>query len=109
MNISYDMNPPADVPRNLRHRCDAWLERRDQFLNMKALARLDGVLLNLRHDIYDPNRLSKPIQSMAMRALDCREEIIAGGDGTRRTFSDFARIHTPRNRLDSLPIEFDSP
>lgn len=109
MHISDDMNPPADVTHDLQQRCEAWLERRDQFLNMRASAREDGTHLNLRHDIYDPARLSEPMRSMAMRALGYREEIIAGGEGTRRTFSDFARMQTARNRLDSLPIDFDSP
>ena len=90
----------------LQQRCDAWLKRRDWFLNMKSSARKDSVHFSLRRDIYDPVRLAEPIRSMAMRALGYREEIIVGGEGTRRTFSDFARMHTPRNRFDSVPIEF---
>lgn len=75
---------------------------------MRASAREEGTHLNVRQDIYDPARLEEPIRSMAMRALGYREDIIAGGEGTRRTFSDFARMHTPRDQLDSLPMDFNA-
>ena len=108
MRNSDDVNPTAEITDDVRQQCEAWLERRDWFLNMKSKAREDGVHFNLRHDIYDPARLAEPIRSMAMRALGYREEIIVGGAGTRRTFSDFARMHTPRDQLDSLPIDFNA-
>ena len=103
------MNPPAEIADDLPLRCEAWLERRDELLAIKSAAYNDGVHFTLKQSAYDPAFLSEPMRSMAMRALSYPEENIVGPAGTRRTFTDFVRIHTPRDRLDSLPIDFDAP
>lgn len=109
MSTPHDLNPPAQTADDLHKRCEAWLERRDELLAIKSAAYNDGVHFTLKQSMYDPAHLSEPMRSMAMRALGYPEEIIVDREGTRRTFSDFARTLTPRDRLDSLPIEFDAP
>ena len=76
---------------------------------MKSAAYNDGAQFKLGYGVYDPARLAEPIRSMAMRALGYQEEIMVRLARTRRTFTDFVRIHTPRDRLDLLPIGFDAP
>ena len=103
------MNPPAEIADGLHQRCEEWLERRDEFLAIKSAAHNDGVHFALKQSVYDLAYLSEPMRSMVMRALGFPEQIIIGSEGTCQTFSDFARTRTPRDRLYSLPIDFDAP
>ena len=109
MSTPHDLNPPAQTADDLHKRCEAWLERRDELLAIKSAAYNDGVHFTLKQSVYDPAHLSEPMRSMAMRELRYREEIIVGEEGTRHTFTDFARARTQRDGLDSLPIRFGAP
>ena len=109
MSISNDMNLRAESTDDLHQRCEAWLERRDEFLAIKSAAYNDGAHFTLKQSVYDPAYLSEPMRSIAMHALGYRAEIIVGDEGTRQTFTDFARARTQRDGLDSLPIDFGAP
>ena len=109
MSISDDMNPHSESTDDLHQRCEEWLERRNEFLGIKSAVYNDDVHLTLKQTVYDPDRLSEPMRSMATRALGYCEEIIVGGERVRRTFSDFARAPMLRDGLDSPPIDFDAP
>lgn len=81
----------------LRQRCEAWLTNRDRWLLAKSVARETyGAHFSLNPSAFGPERLSEPLRSMAMRALEYPEDLIAIIPGVRRTFTDFARLHHPR-------------
>lgn len=81
----------------LRQRCDAWLANRDHWLSVKWKAReTDGAHFSLKRSVFDPECLAEPLRSMAMRALDYPEALIKGAPDARRTFTDFARLHSSR-------------
>ena len=54
MSISDDMNPHSESTDDLHQRCEAWLERRDEFLAIKSAAYNDGAHLTLKQSVYDP-------------------------------------------------------
>ena len=90
----------------LQRQCEAWLANRDHWLLAKWKAReTDGAHFSLRPSVFDPECLTEPLRSMAMRALEYPEELITGSPGARRTFTDFARLHLPRG-ADVNGVEF---
>lgn len=100
--MSSDKNPST-----LQQQCDAWLKRREQSLQAKTKARdAYGAHFLLKPSVYDPEVLAEPLRSMAMRALGYSEDQIAG-TVTRRTFTDFARKHTPGNASGAPPDDAD--
>ena len=92
---------------DLAAECEAWLTRRDRALIARDRARhCPGAMhFTLRRSVYDPEALAEPLRTIAMRALGYPDDLIAG-IATRRTFTDFARKHTPREGLGESPRDF---
>lgn len=87
----------AENDDGLNQQCAGWLANRDRCLLAKAKAReIDGAHFSLNPSAFDPECLAEPLRSMAMRALDYPEALIKGAPDARRTFTDFARLHSPR-------------
>lgn len=92
---------------DLAAECEAWLTRRDRALTARDRARHcpSAMHFTLRRSVYDPEALAEPLRTIAMRALGYPDDLIAG-IATRRTFTDFARKHTPREGLGEPPRDF---
>jgi hypothetical protein len=99
--------PNLTTPANVVAECEAWLTRRDRALTARDHARHgpDAVHFTLRRSVFDPEALTEPLRTMAMRALGYPDYLIAG-TATRRTFTDFARKHTTREGLGGSPRDF---
>ncbi|MDA3897347.1 MAG: hypothetical protein PF482_14525 [Desulfobacteraceae bacterium] len=50
----------------------AWLNKRDEALHVKARIREDGGHMMLRSDSYDPEVLDEPLRSEALEFFRCK-------------------------------------
>jgi hypothetical protein len=76
----------------LRKELEEWLSNRDDVIEMKERARLEGTHFLLAPHVYDPETLDEPLRTMAMRALGYTEDTIARANEPQasRPYEDFA-------------------